>query len=150
MRRNPCESDLLIRASVLHFPGSRLRQHIPRAHRDAANSRRALSGKDRLVRPALLQGDRGHRCNKRFAVCVRRPEEEAFIERREKEAASLGTDGVLLPSTESDYGGGVGAGVGTHVGTGGGGIAIGTSIFSTSDNETGRGLAIFVPAETRQ
>ena len=72
---------------------------------------------------------------------------DAVIGRLKKEAASLGANGVLLQSTGSEYGGGVGGGVGTGIGTGG--ISIGTGIFSSSDNKTGRGLAIYVPAETR-
>jgi len=72
----------------------------------------------------------------------------AVIERLKKEAASLGANGVLLQSTGSDGGGGsVGAGVGTSVG--GGGVSIGTGIFTTSANKTGRGLAIYVPQESR-
>jgi hypothetical protein len=67
---------------------------------------------------------------------------DAVIERLKKEAASLGANGVLLQSTGSEYGGGVGTGVGG----GGGGLSIGTGIFSASDNKTGRGLAIYVPA----
>ena len=72
---------------------------------------------------------------------------DAVVERLKKEAASLGANGVLLQSTGSDYGGGVGAGVGT--GVGGGGMSIGTGIFTASDNKTGRGLAIYVPAGPR-
>lgn len=73
---------------------------------------------------------------------------DAVIERLKKEAASLGANGVLLQRTGSDGGGGgVGAGIGT--GIGGGGISIGTSIFTTSANKTGRGLAIYVPPESR-
>jgi len=73
---------------------------------------------------------------------------DAVIERLKKEAASLGANGVWLQRTGSDGGGGsVGAGVGT--GVGGGGVAIGTSIFTTSANKTGRGLAIYVPPESR-
>jgi hypothetical protein len=73
---------------------------------------------------------------------------DAVIERLKKEAASLGANGVWLQRTGSDGGGGsVGAGVGT--GIGGGGVSIGTSIFTTSANKTGRGLAIYVPPESR-
>ncbi|HEV8647016.1 MAG TPA: hypothetical protein VGR01_15765 [Burkholderiales bacterium] len=73
---------------------------------------------------------------------------DAVIERLKKEAASLGANGVLLQRTGSDGGGGgVGAGIGT--GIGGGGISIGTSIFTTGASKTGRGLAIFVPPESR-
>jgi hypothetical protein len=72
---------------------------------------------------------------------------DAVIERLKKEAASLGANGVLLQSTGSEYGGGVGTGVGTGVGVGGGGLSIGTGIFTASDNKTGRGLAIYVPAQ---
>ena len=72
---------------------------------------------------------------------------DAVIERLKKEAASLGANGVLLQSTGSEYGGGVGTGVSTGVGTGGGGISIGTGIFTASDNKTGRGLAIYVAPE---
>lgn len=73
---------------------------------------------------------------------------DAVIERLKKKAASLGANGVLLQRTGSDGGGGgVGAGIGT--GIGGGGISIGTSIFTTSANKTGRGLAIYVPPESR-
>jgi hypothetical protein len=73
---------------------------------------------------------------------------DAVIERLKKEAASLGANGVLLQRTGSDGGGGsVGAGIGT--GIGGGGVSIGTSIFTTSANKTGRGLAIYVPPESR-
>lgn len=71
---------------------------------------------------------------------------DTVIERLKKEAASLGANGVLLQSTGSEYGGGVGTGVGTGIGVGGGGVSIGTGIFSASDNKTGRGLAIYVPA----
>ena len=70
---------------------------------------------------------------------------DAVIERLKKEAASLGANGVLLQSTGSEAGGGVGTGVSTGVGVGGGGVSIGTGIFKTSDNKTGRGLAIYVP-----
>lgn len=73
---------------------------------------------------------------------------DAVIARLKKEAASLGANGVLLQSTGSDGGGGgVGAGVGT--GIGGGGVSFGTSIFTSSPNKTGRGLAIYVPAESQ-
>ena len=75
---------------------------------------------------------------------------DAVIERLKKEAASLGANGVLLQSTGSEYGGGVGTGVGTGVGVGGGGLSIGTGIFTASDNKTGRGLAIYVPAQSPQ
>jgi hypothetical protein len=75
---------------------------------------------------------------------------DAVIERLKKEAASLGANGVLLQSTGSEYGGGVGTGVGTSVGVGGGGLSIGTGIFTASDNKTGRGLAIYVPAQSPQ
>ena len=71
---------------------------------------------------------------------------DTVIERLMKEAASLGANGVVLQSTGSEYGGGVGTGVGV----GGGGISIGTGIFTASDNKTGRGLAIYVPSQTRQ
>ena len=73
---------------------------------------------------------------------------DAVIERLKKEAASLGANGVLLQRTGSDGGGGgIGAGIGT--GIGGGGVSIGTSIFTTGANKTGRGLAIYVPPESR-
>ena len=73
---------------------------------------------------------------------------DAVIERLKKEAASLGANGVLLQRTGSDGGGGsVGAGV--SKGVGGGGVSIGTGIFTTSANKTGRGLAIYVPQESR-
>jgi len=73
---------------------------------------------------------------------------DAVIERLKKEAASLGANGVLLQRTGWDGGGGsVGAGVST--GVGGGGVSIGTGIFTTSANKTGRGLAIYVPQESR-
>ena len=73
---------------------------------------------------------------------------DAVIERLKKEAASLGANGVLLQRTGSDGGGGgIGAGIGT--GIGGGGVSIGTGIFTTSANKTGRGLAIYVPPESR-
>lgn len=71
---------------------------------------------------------------------------DAVVRRMKKEAAALGANGVLLQSTGSEYAGGVGTGVGT--GIGGGGISIGTGIFSSSENKTGRGLAIYVPAQT--
>ena len=74
---------------------------------------------------------------------------DAVIGRLKKEAASLGANGVLLQSTGSEYGGGVGTGVGSAIGIGGGGLSIGTGIFTASDNKTGRGLAIYVPPETR-
>jgi hypothetical protein len=70
---------------------------------------------------------------------------DAVIERLKKEAASLGANGVLLQSTGAESGGGVSTGIGTGVGVGGGGVSIGTGIFTTSDNKTGRGLAIYVP-----
>jgi hypothetical protein len=73
---------------------------------------------------------------------------DAVIERLKKEAASLGANGVLLQSTSSEPGGGVGTGVSVGKSVGGGGISIGTGIFSESDNKTGRGLAIYVPPET--
>jgi hypothetical protein len=73
---------------------------------------------------------------------------DTVIERLKKEAASLGANGVLLQRTGSDGGGGgIGAGIGT--GIGGGGVSIGTSIFTTGASKTGRGLAIFVPPESR-
>ena len=75
---------------------------------------------------------------------------DTVIERLKKEAASLGANGVVLQTTGSEYGGGVGTGVGTGVGVGGGGISIGTGIFTASDYKTGRGLAIYVPSQTRQ
>ena len=71
---------------------------------------------------------------------------DAVIGRLKKEAASLGANGVLLQSTGSEPGGGVGTGVGV----GGGGLSIGTGIFTASDNKTGRGLAIYVPAQSQQ
>ena len=71
---------------------------------------------------------------------------DTVIERLKKEAASLGANGVVLQTTGSEHGGGVGTGVGV----GGGGISIGTGIFTASDNKTGRGLAIYVPSQTRQ
>ncbi|MBC8008022.1 MAG: hypothetical protein H7X76_08265 [Prolixibacteraceae bacterium] len=76
---------------------------------------------------------------------------DAVMERLKKEAASLGANGVLLQSTGSEYGGGVGTGVGVGKSVGGGGgVSIGTSIFSSSDNKTGRGLAIYVPDQPAQ
>ena len=69
---------------------------------------------------------------------------DTVIARLKKEAASLGANGVLLQKTGSEYGGGVGTGVG------GGGVSIGTGIFTASDNKTGRGLAIYVPAAAQQ
>lgn len=66
---------------------------------------------------------------------------DTVIERLKKEAALLGANGVLLQATGTEGGGGVGAGVGT--GTGGGFIS--TGIFMSSENTTGRGLAIHVP-----
>ena len=72
---------------------------------------------------------------------------DAVIERLKKEAASLGANGVLLQRTGSEGGGGaVGAGIGTSVG---GGVSIGTSIFTGGSSKTGRGLAIYVPPESR-
>jgi hypothetical protein len=72
---------------------------------------------------------------------------DAVIERLKKEAASLGANGVLLQRTGSEGGGGgVGAGIGTSVG---GGVSIGTSIFTGGSSKTGRGLAIYVPSESR-
>ena len=73
---------------------------------------------------------------------------DAVIDRLKKEAASPGANGVLLQSTGSENGGGVGTGVSTGVGIGGG-LSIGTGIFSASDNKTGRGLAIYVPDAPR-
>lgn len=75
---------------------------------------------------------------------------DAVIDRLKKEAASLGANGVLLQTTGSDGGGGVGTGVGVGTGIGGGGISIGTGIFTASNNKTGRGLAIYVPAQSQQ
>ena len=75
---------------------------------------------------------------------------DAVIARLKKEAASVGANGVLLQTTGSDGGGGVGTGVGVGTGIGGGGISIGTGIFTASDNKTGRGLAIYVPAQSQQ
>ena len=75
---------------------------------------------------------------------------DAVIDRLKKEAASLGANGVLLQTTGSDGGGGVGTGVGVGTGIGGGGISIGTGIFTASDNKTGHGLAIYVPAQSQQ
>lgn len=75
---------------------------------------------------------------------------DTVIERLKKEAASLGANGVLLQSTGSEYGGGVGTGVSTGVGIGGGGLSIGTGIFTASDNKTARGLAIHVPTPPPQ
>ena len=72
---------------------------------------------------------------------------DAVIARLKKEAASLGANGLLLQNTGSEYGGGVGTGVGIGVG---GGVSIGTGIFTASDNKTGRGLAIYVPAPAQQ
>jgi hypothetical protein len=68
---------------------------------------------------------------------------DTVIERLKKEAALLGANGVLLQATGSEGGGGVGAGVGT----GAGGGFISTGIFMSSENTTGRGLAIHVPPE---
>jgi hypothetical protein len=68
---------------------------------------------------------------------------DTVIDRLKKEAALLGANGVLLQATGTEGGGGVGAGVGT--GTGGGFIS--TGIFMSSENTTGRGLAIHVPPE---
>jgi hypothetical protein len=73
---------------------------------------------------------------------------DVVIARLKKEAASLGANGVLLQGTGSEYGGGVGTGVST--GIGGGGLSIGTGIFSASDHKTARGLAIFVPQQSTQ
>ena len=67
---------------------------------------------------------------------------DAVMQRMKKEAAALGANGVLLQSTGSEYAGGVGTGIGA------GGISIGTGVFSSSENKTGRGLAIYVPAQT--
>lgn len=75
---------------------------------------------------------------------------DAVIARLKKEAASVGANGVLLQTTGSDGGGGVGTGVGVGTGIGGGGISIGTGIFTASDNKTGHGLAIYVPAQSQQ
>lgn len=71
---------------------------------------------------------------------------DAVMRRLKKEAAALGANGVLLQGTGSEYAGGVGTGVGTGIGSGG--IAIGTGLFSSSENKTARGLAIYVPPET--
>jgi len=73
---------------------------------------------------------------------------DVVMERLRKEAAALGASGVLLQST-STKGGGVGTGIGTGIGVGGG-LSIGTGIFTSSDNKTGRGLAIYVPAQSPQ
>ncbi len=71
---------------------------------------------------------------------------DTVIERLKNEAALLGANGVLLQATGSESSGGVGAGVGT----GGGGGFVSTGIFMSSDNKTGRGLAIHVPPESPQ
>lgn len=75
---------------------------------------------------------------------------DAVMERLKKEAAALGANGVLLQSTGSTYGGGVSTGISTGVGTGGGGLSIGTGIFTASDKKTGHALAIYVPIESAQ
>ena len=75
---------------------------------------------------------------------------DAVMERLKKAAAALGANGVLLQSTGTESGGGVSTGIGTGVGIGGGGLSIGTGIFTASDNKTGRGLAIYVPAQWPQ
>lgn len=74
---------------------------------------------------------------------------DAVIARLKKEAAFLGANGVLLQGTGSSGAGGVstGVGVGTGIGGGGGGVGIGTGISLSSPSKTGRGLAIYVPAE---
>jgi len=69
---------------------------------------------------------------------------DTVIERLKKEAALLGANGVLLQATGTQGGGG---GVGAGVGTGTGGGFISTGIFMSSENTTGRGLAIHVPPE---
>ena len=74
---------------------------------------------------------------------------DAVMQRLRKEAASLGANGILLQSTGTESGGGIGTGVGTGFGVGGG-LSIGTGIFMTSDNKTGRGLAIYVPTQSPQ
>jgi hypothetical protein len=74
---------------------------------------------------------------------------DAVMQRLRKEAASLGANGILLQSTGTESGGGIGTGVGTGFGVGGG-LSIGTGIFTTSDNKTGRGLAIYVPTQSPQ
>lgn len=71
----------------------------------------------------------------------------AVIARLKKEAASLGANGVLLQGTGSSGAGGVGTGVGVGTGIGGGGVSIGTGISLSSPSKTGRGLAIYVPAD---
>jgi hypothetical protein len=73
---------------------------------------------------------------------------DAVMARLRKEAAALGANGILLQSTGTESGGGVSTGIGTGVGIGGGGLSIGTGIFTASDNKTGRGLAIHVPAQS--
>jgi len=40
-------------------------------------------------------------------------------------------------------------GAGISKGVGGGSVSIGTSIFTSGANKTGRALAIYVPPETR-
>lgn len=72
---------------------------------------------------------------------------DAVIARLKKEAASLGANGVLLQGTGSSGAGGVGTGVGVGTGIGGGGVSIGTGISLSSPSKTGRGLAIYVPAD---
>ncbi|HEX7811576.1 MAG TPA: hypothetical protein VF460_06675 [Burkholderiales bacterium] len=71
----------------------------------------------------------------------------AVIARLKKEAASLGANGVLLQGTGSSGAGGVSTGVGVGTGIGGGGVGVGTGISLSSPSKTGRGLAIYVPAE---
>jgi hypothetical protein len=73
---------------------------------------------------------------------------DVVMERLRKEAAALGANGILLKSTGTK-GGGVGAGIGTGIGVGGG-LSIGTGIFTSGDNKTGRGLAIYVPTQSPQ
>ena len=75
---------------------------------------------------------------------------DAVMERLRNGAAALGANGVLLQGTGTEAGGGVSTGIGTGVGIGGGGLSIGTGIFTASDNKTGRGLAIYVPAQSPQ
>ena len=73
---------------------------------------------------------------------------DVVMERLRKEAAALGANGILLKSTGTK-GGGVGAGIGTGIGVGGG-LSIGTGIFTSGDNKTGHGLAIYVPTPLPQ
>ena len=70
---------------------------------------------------------------------------DKVIERLKKEAAHLGANGVLLQGVDSRSAGSLGAGISTESETGHSpyGLGFGTSVFFSQ--ETGSGVAIYVP-----